>query len=154
MSAKLVVDSYTMPLDAELAKVYLESFEIPVSLEGDVISGAAYALGPMLGGIQLFVAQKDAERASALLKRYHEAQRVPGVQEYESADALVLRALRTVLLGFVLFPVILHVYAISLLLKVPSRALSKSGRWRYYAAWMLSVLVMAAATSYLVKVLV
>jgi hypothetical protein len=153
MGKKLVVDSYTMPLDAELAKAYLESFEIKVSLDGDVLAGAAFALGPMLGGIRLFVEPKDAERARALLKSYHDALRVPGVQNYESAEELAARAFRTSLLGLFLFPGVLHVYAITLLLKVQSRALSTKGRWRYAAAWAISGLILSAAAAYFVKLL-
>lgn len=73
MEAESRVDSYTMPLDAELAKAYLESYEIPVRLEGETLGGSAYALGPMIGGITLYVDEHDERRARALLDEYHRA---------------------------------------------------------------------------------
>ena len=151
MNDKLVVDSYTIPLDAELAKAYLESYEIQVSLEGDVIAGAAFALGPMLGGIRLFVDARDGERATALLKAYHESLKVPGVQTYESADALAARAFRTSLLGLILFPLILHIHAINLLLKVPRKALSKKGRFHFGIAWLICVTVLTAIITFAIS---
>jgi hypothetical protein len=154
MNEQLGVDSQTMPLDAEMAKSYLESFDIRVCLNGEARCGAALAFGPMLGGARLFVEPRNTERATALLRAYHEARRVPGVQKYESADDLASRAFRTSLLGFLLFPVVLHVYAISMLVKVPRRALSTKGRWHFAVAWAASLLVVSAAAGYIVKQLV
>jgi len=153
MDAKSEVDSYTMPLDAELAKIYLESFHIHVDLDGDVLGGAAFALGPMLGGIHLYVNEAESERASALLRDYHKSLRQPGVQVYESADEQVRRALRTSLLGLVLFPVLLHLHAISVLLRVDRRALSPKLRLHYLAAWVLSVAVIVAVAVYAVTLI-
>lgn len=73
MEAESRVDSYTMPLDAELAKAYLESYEIPVRLDGELLGGTAFALGPMMGGIRLYVGEHDERRARALLDEYHHA---------------------------------------------------------------------------------
>lgn len=71
MQAESRVDAYTMPLDAELAKAYLESHEIRVRLEGETLGGTAYALGPMMGGIRLYVDEHEERRARALLDDYH-----------------------------------------------------------------------------------
>jgi hypothetical protein len=151
MNEKLAVDTHTMPLDAELAKTYLESFDIRVGRDSDAIGGAASALGPMVGGAHLFVEPKNTARATALLQAYHGAQRVPGVQNYESADDLASRAFRTSLLGLVLFPIVMHIYAMVMLVKVPRRALSTKGRWHFAFAWATSVLVVTAAAAYLGK---
>src|SRR5512142_2873023 len=73
MESESRVDSYTMPLDAELAKAYLESHAIHVRLDGETLGGTAYALGPMMGGIRLYVEEHDERRARALLDDYHRA---------------------------------------------------------------------------------
>lgn len=73
MQAESRVDAYTIPLDAELAKAYLESHQIHVRLEGETLGGTAYALGPMMGGIKLYVEEQDEPRARELLDDYHRA---------------------------------------------------------------------------------
>lgn len=87
MEAESRVDSYTMPLDAELAKAYLESYEIPVRLEGEALGGSAYALGPMIGGITLYVDEHDERRARALLDEYHRALHERTRDSYDEEDA-------------------------------------------------------------------
>lgn len=86
MEAESRVDSYTMPLDAELAKAYLESYEIPVRLEGETLVGSAYALGPMIGGITLYVDEHDERRARALLDEYHRALHERSRDSYDDED--------------------------------------------------------------------
>jgi hypothetical protein len=87
MEAEARVDSYAMPLDAELAKAYLESYEIPVRLEGETLVGSAYALGPMIGGITLYVDEHDERRARVLLDEYHRALREPRRDSYDDEEA-------------------------------------------------------------------
>jgi hypothetical protein len=77
MKTDSIVDSYITPLDAELAKAYLESHGIAVRLEGEQIAGAAFGLGTMLGGVRLFVDHDEGERARSLLAEYHERLRSP-----------------------------------------------------------------------------
>jgi hypothetical protein len=160
------VDSYTLPLDAELAKAYLESHEIRVRLEGEALVGSAYALGPMLGGIRLFVSEQDEPRARALLDGYHHALRQRRALEEpsgthaissdasdaesdddatdeETPDDLATRAWGSTLLAFVLLPVVMHVYAVALLLRVSPRELTPKARGRYMKAWVLNLAVFA-----------
>lgn len=140
------VDSYTTPLDAELAKVYLESHDIPVRLQGEQIMGAAYALGPMLGGIQLFVDKKDGRKASRLLADYHhKLVYQPEPFREASSDELVKRAWISGLVGFVTIPVVVHVYSVWLLLQVKNATLTPQARKRYIVAWMVNLLAFVLA---------
>ena len=166
MLAESRVDAYTIPLDAELAKAYLESHEIHVRLEGEMLGGTAYALGPMMGGIRLYVEEHDERRARALLDDYHRAlHERPHVGDEDEdedeqdesyvadsvskasrriakapqtlADDAASRAWVAALAGLVLFPVFTHLYSIACLLRIDRQSLSTRGRRRYLAAWTL-----------------
>jgi hypothetical protein len=143
MQTESNVDSYMTPLDAELAKAYLESHDIHVRLEGEELLGAAFALGPMLGGVQLFVDKGDGERASSLLAQYHALIRDEPETALETPGELVDRAWRSSLVGYVTIPVLVHLYSISLLLQVRSQSLSGQTRRRYVVAWLMDVLAIA-----------
>jgi hypothetical protein len=169
MHAEARVDSYTVPLDAELAKVYLESYEIPVRLEGEALVGSAYALGPMLGGIGLLVEEQDEARARELLDGYHHALRQrrgaalsdgitddsldDGTEELgeDTPDEMASRAWSATLLACVLLPVVMHVYAIALLLRVPAKELSSKAKRRYVTAWVLNLAVIAVASWFVAR---
>jgi len=165
MQAESRVDAYTIPLDAELAKAYLESHEIHVRLEGETLGGSAYALGPMMGGIRLYVEEHEERRARALLDDYHralherpqvgdndvdeldaeetsdvdnlagEASRRVAKVPQTQADEAASRAWVAALAGLVLFPVFTHLYSIVCLVRLKRPSLSARGRRRYIAAW-------------------
>jgi len=167
MHAEARVDSYSVPLDAELAKAYLESYRIPVRLEGEAIVGSAYALGPILGGIRLFVEEQDEARARMLLDSYHHAlhRRRDGQMDEEiapdglkddeliddSPDEMAARALGSTLLAFVLLPFVMHVYATAQLLRIPLGELSSRGRRRYTTAWVLNLAVLFVASWFIAQ---
>lgn len=180
MHAEARVDSYTMPLDAELAKAFLESHDIPVRLEGDVLVGSAHAIGPALGGIGLIVEEQDEARARALLDGYHHALRRrrvrhedidddndDGIDEgvatddfddtdnpsEDSPDDMAARAWGSTLLAFVLLPVVMHLYSVALLLRVEYGLLSSEGRKRYWTAWVLNLLVLTVAGWLIIRAL-
>jgi cytochrome bd-type quinol oxidase subunit 2 len=144
METESKVDSYTTPLDAELARSYLESHGIRVRLEGEDLAGAAFGLGPMLGGVQLFVDHDAGERASSLLAHYHDFLRSPPAAQ-ESQAQLVDRAFYSALLGLVTVPLLLHGYSLWLLLNVKRQPLTARAKQRYIVAWIANVAVVVVA---------
>lgn len=140
------VDSYMTPLDAELAKAYLESHGIRVRLEGEELMGAAFALGPMLGGVTLFVDKEAGESARHLLREYHRRLLERPAPQRESPDERVDRAWISAFVGFVTIPLLVHAYSIWILLHVSTRDLSPKARKRYIVAWVIDALALAAAS--------
>jgi hypothetical protein len=153
MDTESRVDSYTVPLDAELAKAYLQSHGIAVRLEGEDLMGAAFGLGPMLGGVRLFVDKEAGERARLLLANYHRALLERTITVAESQDRQVDRAWNSALLGAVFIPVIAHVYSIWLLLNVDRMSLTQPARKRYVVAWVVDVAVLLAGGLVLLQML-
>lgn len=153
MDAESRVDSFMTPLDAELAKAYLESHGIPVRLEGEEILGVAFALGPVLGGIRLFVEKEDGETAGLLLERYHRALLDQSEPKVESPDERVSRAWVSAFVGFVTLPLLVHAYSVWLLMHVKSRNLSIRARKRYVVAWMVNALAFGIAGWALLRVI-
>jgi hypothetical protein len=141
MDGESRVDSFTTPLDAELAKVYLESYGIEVRLEGEMIMGAVLALGPMWGGVWMYVREKDEPPARELLGAYHQQLMSERAQHQESPEQLVDRAWRASLLGLAFLPVVLHLYSMARLLSVHGRVLSPKAHFRYQCAWAIDLLM-------------
>lgn len=135
------VDSFITSLDAELAKVYLESHNIEVRLEGEMLMGAVLALGPAWGGVRMYVEEKDAPRARELLGAYHQQLLSERAQQKESPEQLVDRAWRASLLGLAVFPFALHLYSMARLLSVRGRLLSPKAHFRYQCAWAIDLLM-------------
>jgi hypothetical protein len=153
MDTETRVDSYTVPLDAELAKAYLQSHGIAVRLEGEAILGAAFGLGPMLGGVRLFVNKEDSERATSLLADYHRTLLERTTADTGAQDRQVDRAWSSALLGVVFIPVIAHVYSIWLLLSVNRQTLTRQARKRYVVAWVVDIAVLVVAGLLVLRVL-
>src|SRR5262245_59986932 len=93
MDDEAVVGNFGSPLEADLAKVFLESHGLRCRLSGDVIVGAALPLQYALGGVKLSVRQRDAGEATDLLATYQTNLTEPEVRS-ETADERVARALR------------------------------------------------------------
>lgn len=145
MDAGSRVDSYATPLDAELARAYLESHQIAARLEGEETMGAAYALQPALGAVRLFVDTDHEQRARALLAQYHQAQRERFEATRESSDERVMHAWGAALFGVVILPVAMQIYSALLLWKVDRQHLSVQARRRYVAAWVLDLIMFFVA---------
>ena len=80
------VTSYWSPDEANLARIYLESNEIPCTLEGSELIRMAWLDANAVGGVKLFVQESDAEKAREILRH------LPHIDEKELEN----ESLRTV----------------------------------------------------------
>jgi hypothetical protein len=61
------IRSYWSPDQANLAKLHLESYGIPVELEGATMVATAWLDANAVGGVKLLVSAQDADRATEIL---------------------------------------------------------------------------------------
>lgn len=144
MDDETVVGNFGSPLEAELAKVYLESHGVRCRLAGDVIVGAALPLQYALGGVTLSVRRRDQAEAAALLESYRSNVTSPKPRT-ESPDERVARALRAAVVAFGLCPVLLHAFSLSLLMRTRYGSLGSPGRQRYWLALSINLTVLLAS---------
>jgi hypothetical protein len=144
MNDEARVHSYTTPSDAELAKAFLESHDIAVRLEGDALSSSAFAVGPILGDTQIYVDEKDSERAQSLLMEYSERFHLENRKRVESINKLVTRACTASLIGYITVPVLVHAYSVWLLLQIDAKQIPSEKHYRYSLAWIANGLAFGA----------
>jgi hypothetical protein len=136
MTTEARVDSYPLSRDAERAKAFLESQDISVRLEGNVIDRVAFTAGPILTETSLFVEDKDRAKAEGLLDQYHESIQRKKHLLNEPIDHQVTRACMAAYLGFVTIPFVIHAYSAYLLLSLNREEISTKKRYLYSLAWL------------------
>ena len=82
MSKLVTVASYLNPALAQLARIRLESADIPAFLANEHLIGVQWVYGTAVGGVELRVTEDDAERALAVLTE----------EEPEAPRAMVMAA--------------------------------------------------------------
>jgi hypothetical protein len=161
----VTIATYTDPVEAALARNYLEAEGIPACLIDETTVATDWVLGNALGGIKLQVGSLHVERAEFLLAAQHEArsdddsleralQRTVAPEESAEEDReadedripinqKAERAFRATILGVLFLPV--QVYAAGLLVTLPftEGKVSASRRWKVWVATLLNVPLMA-----------
>jgi len=64
----IILQSFDNPVEANIVRAKLESFEIPCFLTDEHFTGLNPNFNPMTGGVKLRVFEKDVERALAILQ--------------------------------------------------------------------------------------
>jgi len=160
------IASFTSVGEADVARGLLESAGIPCQLGDEATIGIAWHLSNALGGVKLLVDSTQADEAKRLLaeglsplsddelaaeagatSEPSSPVEARAAEEAEPADALAQRAFRTAIIGFVLFPFVVHLYSIYLLIRLDRVRGTLSSRGRRHATWalVLNCVVMALA---------
>lgn len=155
-----VVASFDTLIEAELARGRLEAEGISARIvDGNTVSIAQHLSGA-LGGVKLVVAESDDAAARALLFAPSalaegeavldaELSREPeaALPTLDTPDGVAERALRAAVLGFVLFPPLLHLWSLVLAAQVRGRPLSARARRRVVIALVLDGVALAASAA-------
>jgi hypothetical protein len=172
MSDSLVtVATFASPIEANLAKNYLEAAGIDVFLEGEEAAAMAWHLTNAFGDIKLQVANGDAQEALALLAEATDSQMLatgpsqaappapiaspqmvqtsdPEIDEPEpeltGREADADRAFRGAVLGLLFFPLQLYVFWLLLKVYISDEQLHPARRRAAFAAALINLPVMAA----------
>jgi hypothetical protein len=161
------VAAYNDPVEAAMARNYLEAAGIQVLLLDEMTIATDWGLGNAIGGIKLQVHGWHLERAEMLLSRLdrerseHPEKRdhpETGIATPETADELreeqeeesprnllVERAFRATVFGLLFWP--LQFYALILLLSIPSTpgVIRPRNRWKVWACFLLSLPLISVA---------
>ena len=144
MAREVVLASFGSPLEAELARAFLESRAIPCSVADAVhVAGSPLEsafgrpLPSVLSGVRVYVDDDDADRARAVLEEYTSTLK-DSKDHPESNDELVARAFRASL-GSALLPGVLNLFSLWLLRGVDRSALQPSGRRQFWIALVLNL---------------
>jgi hypothetical protein len=146
VAREFVLASFGSPLEAELARAFLESREISCSVAdaahkaGSPLEAAfGRPLPSVLFGVRVYVDADDAERARVALEEYTSTLK-DSDSHREASDARVARAFRA-FLGSALLPGVLNLFSLWLLRGVHYSGLQPSGRRKF---WVVLVLNLAA----------
>lgn len=152
-----VVASFDTLMEAELARGRLESEGIGARIVDGNTVGIAQHLSGALGGAKVVVAEGDVGAARSVLfapSALVEAEEAPTRDEepplptLDTPDGITERALRAAVLGFVLFPPLLHLWSLVLLGQVRGQPLSAKGRFRLRVALLLDGVALAGAAAF------
>lgn len=147
-----VVRAFDSPPVATLAAQALEEAGIPCRLDGEEAATALWYVGSALGGVRLLVHEEHLEKAAKTLDKWEQQRAIErarsaakgegetGADDDEDDDELpgihseLTRAWRASVIGILLLPPVLHVYAVYLLVRhgffVDEQG---SANWRVYA---------------------
>jgi len=163
----VTVATFATAGEAEIARIMLEGHGVPCYLADAELVNMMWLASNAVGGIKLQVAANDVARAEQLLTRRQPSRRHRPVDDYgledpqrpaqpaedepgpaavgDSADMLVIRALRAALLGLVCCPLLLHLWSLLLLTEAVTRntPVSAEHRGKMLAALMIDVAVLA-----------
>lgn len=161
-----VVAAFDTLMEAELARGRLEIEGIAARIVDGNTVGIAQHLSNALGGAKVVVAESDLGAArtilfapSALVQETEEpADAAPVPDEaplptLDTPDGLVERALRAAVLGFVVFPPLLHLWSLVLLTGMSGHGLSERGRRRRRVALALDGIALAGTAALAVVIL-
>ncbi|HKC59812.1 MAG TPA: DUF2007 domain-containing protein [Myxococcales bacterium] len=152
----LVVATFALPTEAEMARGLLESNGIQALLRDEGLVGVHPLLSNAVGGVKVVVPAEDAERAREILNDAGEGSESTGPelvdpveQDPSEADVLAARALNAAGIGLLVFPPMLHIWSAWVLLRVfsSSAPLSPSGRKRALLALTIDLLVFIAVAA-------
>jgi hypothetical protein len=152
----IVLASFGSPLEAELARAFLESREISCSVV-DAIHEAGSPLEAAFGrplssalrGVRVYVDTEDAERARAALEEYTSTLNGPNSYR-ETNDELVARAFRA-FLGSALLPGLLNLLSLWLLRDVDYSALQPRRRRHFWIVLILNLAALATIAYLIVR---
>jgi hypothetical protein len=148
----VTVGTFTGMDEAAVARGALEQEGIETFLGNEHLVTMAWTLSQATGGVRLSVPAKDAERARKVLAF---AVDVPSVEtqaaeadeeQISAADALVERAWKSSLIGFLAFPPLFHLWALWLLRRAYAQGGPRTERGRALASRALLVSACAATT--------
>ncbi len=157
----LVVATFALPTEAEMARGLLESNGIQALLRDEGLVGVHPWLSNAVGGVKVVVPAEDAERAREILGDAGEGRESTGPklvdpveQDSSEADVLAARALNAAGIGLLVFPPMLHIWSAWVLLRVfsSSAPLSPSGRKRALLALTIDLLVFIAVAAIVSRV--
>jgi hypothetical protein len=148
---EVVVASFDTPHEAELARMFLESRNIQVSLRDDMLVGTAQLYSNAFGGVKLLTDVEDAPEAQELLDDYRSRHKRRKKKKRERADDVAKRAFRASVIGIIICPGVLHMYSLLLLAELNRGRLSPSGKRQASAAFALSCAVIGALTVALIS---
>jgi len=153
----LVVATFALPTEAEMARGLLESNGIEALLRDEGLVGVHPWLSNAIGGVKVVVLAEDAQRAREILgedagpaSASTALELVDPVElDSSAADVLAARALNAAGIGLLVFPPVLHLWSAWLLLRVfnSSAPLSPSGCKRALLALTIDLLVFAAVAA-------
>ncbi len=157
----LVVATFALPTEAEMARGLLESNGIQALLRDEGLVGVHPWLSNAVGGVKVVVPAEDAERAREILGDAGEGSAStgpelvdPAERRASDADVLATRALNAAGIGLLVFPPLLHVWSAWLLLRLSSSSapLGDSGRKRALGALTIDLLVFAAVAAIVFRI--
>jgi len=157
----LVVATFALPTEAEMARELLERNGIEALLRDEGLVGVHPWLSNAVGGVKVVVPFEDAERAREILGDAGRGGEPPAedpdaaADERSDADVLAGRALNAAGIGLLVFPPVLHIWSAWLLLRVfsSSAPLGESGRKHALLALTIDLLVFAAVAAIVSRVL-
>jgi hypothetical protein len=138
---RVLLTTFHTPVDADLARTFLESHYVPCELRQDVL------VTPAFGGTKLYVARGDFVRATELLKQHQN--KAPREPSLEPPEERVARALRCSTVGFAIFPIGMHLLSVFLLLTSNYSALPPSSRHQYRKSMLINLLTIAVFTTFM-----
>ena len=150
------VAAFDTLMEAELARGRLESEGIGARIIDGNTVGIAQHLSSALGGVKLAVAESDFPAARAILfapsalvedEPAPAPEAEPPLPTLDTPDGVVERALRAAVLGYVLFPPLLHLWSLVLLAGQRGAPLTPRGRARMRMALLLDGVALAGAAS-------
>ena len=156
----VTVATFTGMDEAAVARGMLEQEGIETFLANEHLVTLAWTLSQATGGVRLSVAAKDAEHARKILAAVDAAAGIPEHdrgprartaaadedEPFSAADALVERAWKSSLVGFLALPPLFHLWALWLLHRAYSQGGPRTRRGRVLAGRSLLVSVCAALT--------
>ena len=156
-----VVAAFDTLMEAELARGRLESEGIGARIIDGNTVGIAQHLSSALGGVKLAVAESDYPAARSILfapsaliddEGALDARDEP-LPTVDTPDGVAERALRAAVLGFVVFPPLLHLWSLVLVAGLRGQALSPAAHRRMVLALVLDGAAIAGAAAVAVLLL-
>lgn len=167
----VLLDSFPTPHEAHLAANALRAVHIAVKIVDESAVSALPHLELALGGVKIFVPSEDVDDAIRILRGDVDLAEHPyrepsdddlaevddedeELAAHERAtDDTASRAFRSSVLGLFLCPGLLHLYSVSLLLKLPSAGMSGKAVMRARLAWLINASVFVLAVLGLLRYL-
>jgi len=161
----VLLDSFPTPHDAHLAAASLRAVGIDVKITNESAVSALPHLETALGGVKLWVRESDVDDAERILHgeadlvdlpyREHAESLAPPQEESDDDeddslaqpagfDDMATRAFRASIVGFFLCPLVLHLYSVTLLMRLPKegKGMSVQAARRARVAWVINAVVL------------
>lgn len=157
MDSEVVVSRLQTPYEAELAANYLREHGLAVRIDNDVLQGMNPLWGMALGGVRVYVAAADSERAKVLLEELERPspenaeRRDDPSERTREFDAAARRALAAAVIGFFLLPVAAQIYSLAIALRLRPAQLGPRGRRHRALALTVDGLVLGGTLFWLLR---